>query len=119
MYERKIPLEMSCGMVVIMETIGGKWKPCLIYNISKGIRRPGELQRCSPGASRRVLNQQLNELEQSGIVRKVIYAEMPPRVEYYLTEKGHSLLPVIATMEAWGARFIEEKEPVAATPLLQ
>ncbi|HVI45056.1 MAG TPA: helix-turn-helix domain-containing protein [Chitinophaga sp.] len=107
MYERKIPVEKNCGMVIIMEIIGGKWKPCLIHNISRGIRRPGELQRCNPAATRRVLSQQLKELEQHGVIYKVVYAAVPPKIEYYLTDKGKSLLPVINTMEEWGTRFLD------------
>ncbi|WP_342328893.1 helix-turn-helix domain-containing protein [Pedobacter sp. FW305-3-2-15-E-R2A2] len=102
MYERKIPKTLDCGISVIMEVIGGKWKTCLIYNISNGLRRPGELQKHNPSASRRVLNQQLKELEEHKIVRRVIYAELPPRVEYFLTEFGESLLPVVRLMEKWG-----------------
>lgn len=102
MYERKIPKKLDCGIAVIMEVIGGKWKSCLIYNINSGLRRPGELQKQNPDASRRVLNQQLKELEEHKIVRRVIYAELPPRVEYFLTEFGESLLPVVRSMEKWG-----------------
>lgn len=102
MYERKIPKTLDCGISVIMEVIGGKWKTCLIYNISNGLRRPGALQKHNPSASRRVLNQQLKELEEHRIVRRVIYAELPPRVEYFLTEFGESLLPVVHLMEKWG-----------------
>ncbi|ACU63091.1 winged helix-turn-helix transcriptional regulator [Chitinophaga pinensis] len=118
MYERKIPLDLNCGMAVIMEIIGGKWKPCLIFNISRGIRRPGELQRYNPAATRRVLTQQLKELEEHGIIRRVVYAEVPPKVEYYLTEKGESLMPVINAMENWGAGHLPETllEQVVALP---
>lgn len=56
MYERKIPKDLDCGMAMIMEIIGGKWKPCLILNISRGFRRPSELQRLNKKASRRVLH---------------------------------------------------------------
>lgn len=97
---------MNCGLAVIREIIAGKWKPCLLNNIADGIRRPGDLQRHNPTATRRVLNQQLKELEEDGIVRRVIYAEVPPKVEYYLTEKGESLMQVIYSMEQWGAQYV-------------
>lgn len=104
MYERKIPKPLNCGISIIMEVIGGKWKPCLIYNIHDGIRRPGELQKINPTAPRRVLTQQLKELEMHGIIRRVIYAAVPPKVEYFLTDLGESLIPVILNMEEWGMR---------------
>ena len=106
MYERKIPKELSCGMGMTMEIIGGKWKPCLIFNISRGYRRPSQLQRLNPNATRRVLNQQLKELEEHGVVRRVVYAELPPKVEYFLTEIGESLMPIIRTMDNWGSQYM-------------
>lgn len=110
MYERKIPKDLDCGMAMIMEIIGGKWKPCLILNISRGFRRPSELQRLNTKASRRVLNQQLKELEEFGIITRVVYAELPPKVEYFLTDLGSSLLPVIGTMDDWGSQYLENPQ---------
>ncbi|WP_212005059.1 helix-turn-helix domain-containing protein [Chitinophaga sp. HK235] len=107
MYEKKIPKEFTCGMAVLMEIIGGKWKSYLIYLIKNGVRRPAELQRAVPSASRRVLDLQLRELEFHGIIRRVIYPEMPPKVEYYLTSFGESMLPVVASMEEWGLKYMD------------
>jgi len=102
MYEKKIPKELNCGIVVTMEAIGGKWKPCLIDDINKGIKRPSELHKKHPNASLRVLIQQLSELEKHGIVEKTIFQVAPPKVEYSLTTKGISLLPLIDIMRRWG-----------------
>ncbi|SFE62662.1 transcriptional regulator, HxlR family [Chitinophaga sp. CF118] len=107
MSDRKIPKDLNCGMAMIMEIIGGKWKPCLIHNISRGYKRPGELQRLNPNATRRVLYQQLTELEEHGIIEKVIYPVLPPKVEYSLTSLGMSLLPVIKVMDDWGTQYLE------------
>jgi DNA-binding HxlR family transcriptional regulator len=107
MYEHKIPKALDCGFAVTMEIIGGKWKLCLINSINKGYRRPSQLQRTNSTATRRVLNQQLKELEEHGIIKKVIYAELPPKVEYYLTEFGESLLPVINMIEKWGEEHMD------------
>ncbi|MCF6405130.1 helix-turn-helix transcriptional regulator [Chitinophaga filiformis] len=107
MYEKKMPKEFNCGISIIMEIIGGKWKSYLLFLISNGIRRPNELQKKVPSATRRVLNLQLRELEFHGIVKRVIYPELPPRVEYYLTEFGESLLPVIQEMDKWGSRHLD------------
>jgi DNA-binding HxlR family transcriptional regulator len=108
MYEKKIPKDFSCGFSVLMEIIGGKWKSYLLFLISSGVCRPSDLHRKVPAATRRVLNLQLKELEFHGIIGKRIYAELPPRVEYYLTDFGKSLLPVINAMDAWGDGYKDE-----------
>ncbi|WP_143309033.1 winged helix-turn-helix transcriptional regulator [Chitinophaga vietnamensis] len=107
MYEKKMRKTFACGMSVIMEIIGGKWKAYLIHCINHGVRRPSDLQRRIHTASRRVLNLQLRELEDHGIIKRTIYAELPLRVEYYLTDFGESLLPVIAAMETWGDQYLD------------
>ncbi|NML20103.1 helix-turn-helix transcriptional regulator [Pseudoflavitalea sp. G-6-1-2] len=107
MYERKIPKDFSCGMAVLMEIIGGKWKPYLIFLINGGTRRPSDIQRAIPLATLRVINMQLRELEFHGVIRRVIYPEVPPKVEYYFTEFGESLLPIVKEMENWGIGHLE------------
>jgi len=102
MYERKIPVRLDCGLELIGEVLFGKWKILLLWNIDQGSKRPSELQRQIPDASRRVLNIQLQELEAHGIIKKTIYPVTPPKVEYNLTEFGKSLLPVIKIMGHWG-----------------
>lgn len=108
MYERKIPKDLDCGIAITMDVISNKWKTCLLFNIRDGINRPGQLQLHNPKASRQVLNQQLKELEAHGIIRKVIYPQVPPKVEYYLTELGQTLIPVLEAMSAWGISYIRE-----------
>jgi DNA-binding HxlR family transcriptional regulator len=83
MYKRKTPIELNCGLDLVKEVLNGKWKIHLLYFISEGAKRPGDLQRKIPRATRRVLNVQLNELEKHGLISRIIYAELPPRVEYY------------------------------------
>jgi len=102
MYEHKLERSFACGVSVTMEIIGGKWKPCLLYNIRNGRRRPSELHRLNARATPRVLNQQLKELEEHGIVRKVIYPVLPPKAEYFLTPLGESLLGIIDALDEWG-----------------
>lgn len=84
-----------------------KWKPWLINRIREGYHRPMELQRTTPAATKRVLTQQLNELENMGVVYKKIYPVLPARVEYYLTDFGLSLLPIIDAMDKWGQSHSE------------
>jgi len=102
MYERKIPVTLNCGLDLIGEVLYGKWKMRLLYFINEGHKRPSELQRKIPDASRRVLNIQLKELEQHELVTKIIYPQIPPKVEYSLTEIGKTLIPVINTLGKWG-----------------
>lgn len=102
MKDRKIPLNLNCGLDLIGEVLYGKWKIRLLWFINEGHKRPSELQRKIPDASRRVLNIQLKELEEHELVSKVIYPVVPPKVEYSLTEFGKTLIPVIATLGNWG-----------------
>jgi DNA-binding HxlR family transcriptional regulator len=102
MIKRKIPIDLNCGLDVVKEVLYGKWKIHLVYFIGQGVQRPGELQRRIPGATRRVLNVQLNQLEAHGIVSKKIYAELPPHVEYSLTDLGCSVLPIVTALGEWG-----------------
>jgi DNA-binding HxlR family transcriptional regulator len=84
------------------EGLYGKWKMRLLWFINEGHQRPSELQRKIPDASRRVLNVQLKELENHELVGKIIYPVVPPKVEYYLTDFGKSLIPVIGAIGQWG-----------------
>ncbi|AZA99462.1 transcriptional regulator [Chryseobacterium joostei] len=102
MYERKIIPNLNCGLDLIGEVLYGKWKIRLLWFINEGYKRPSELQRKIPDASRRVLNVQLKELEEHELVSKIIYPVVPPKVEYSLTEFGESLIPVIGALGQWG-----------------
>ncbi|WP_294822142.1 winged helix-turn-helix transcriptional regulator [uncultured Flavobacterium sp.] len=102
MYERKIKPNLNCGLDLIGEVLYGKWKIRLLWFIDQGHKRPSELQRKIPDASRRVLNMQLKELEDHELVSKVIYPVVPPKVEYSLTEFGKTLVPVISLLGQWG-----------------
>ena len=102
MYERKIPLPIDCGLHLTKEVLNGKWKASLIYAISEGIKRPSELQRALPDATKRVLNLQLKQLEEHGIIAKKIHHQLPPKVEYSLTPLGASLMSVVDAMNHWG-----------------
>ena len=102
MYERKIIPNLNCGLDLIGEVLFGKWKIRLLWFINEGYRRPSELQRKIPDASRRVLNIQLKELEEHELVTRKIFPVVPPKVEYSLTELGSTLIPVIAALGQWG-----------------
>lgn len=102
MYERKIPLSLNCGLDLIGEVVYGKWKMRLLWFINEGNKRPSELQRKIPNASRRVLTIQLKELEEHVLISKIIFPQVPPKVEYSLTEFGQSLIPIIGVLGQWG-----------------
>ena len=102
MYERKIIPNLNCGLDLIGEVLYGKWKIRLLFFIHQGHQRPSELQRKIPDATRRVLNIQLKELEDHGLVSKEIFPVVPPKVEYSLTELGKTLIPVISAIGEWG-----------------
>ena len=98
MKDRKIPLNLNCGLDLIGEVLYGKWKIRLLWFINEGHKRPSELQRKIPEASRRVLNIQLKELEEHELISKIIYPVVPPKVEYSLSEFGKTLIPVISVL---------------------
>jgi DNA-binding HxlR family transcriptional regulator len=102
MYERKVTPNLNCGLDLIGEVLYGKWKIRLLWFINEGHKRPSELQRKIPDASRRVLNMQLNELEKHELITRKIYPVVPPKVEYSLTEFGKTVIPVIAALGQWG-----------------
>ena len=101
-YIRKNPVDLTCGINIAMEVIGSKWKLCIIDLINKGIKRPKDINETIRDINKRVLQQQLKELEMSGLVAKTIYPEVPLRVEYFLTEIGQSIIPLLKTIEEWG-----------------
>lgn len=99
----------ECPVTYCMSKIGGKWKPILLYLISKGANRFGILQRGINGISKQMLTKQLRELEEDGILIRKIYPEIPPRVEYFISDLGNSLMPVIRSMKAWGEEHMPKE----------
>jgi DNA-binding HxlR family transcriptional regulator len=112
MYERKLPIELECGLHLFMEVINGKWKINLIWCIYKGIKRPSELHRQMPKASRRLLDTQLKQLVAQGIIAKTIFEQKPQKVEYLLTSFGETLIPVIEVTAQWGETHRQILEPL-------
>jgi len=102
MYQRKTPEDLQCGITIAMKVFGAKWKPCLLDAIQRGFRRPSEMHREIRGATPRVLDMQLRELEVSGIVEKRQSAGFPLYTEYTLTDIGRSIMPVIDRINEWG-----------------
>ena len=92
----------NCPVTYCLSMIGGKWKPVILFCIANGVDRFGAMQRAVPGITKQMLTKQLRELEGDEIISRKVYAEVPPRVDYALTDKGRSVLPVIEAMKGWG-----------------
>ena len=97
-----------CSLVHAMNIIGGKWKPILIYLLANGSMRFGKLLMHTPTISKKVLTEQLKELEEDGLILRERFAEIPPRVEYSLSQKGQALLPVLKSLSDWTFDAFEE-----------
>ncbi|MFW6694430.1 winged helix-turn-helix transcriptional regulator [Streptomyces sp. MAR4 CNX-425] len=106
-----------CGIDAAMEVIGGKWKVLILWALDEHPpRRFGELRRLLPGVTEKVLASHLRELEADGIVRRVSYEEVPPRVEYSLTDDGTRLNAALAPLAAWGGERSERRTPAPTPP---
>ncbi|QCK16147.1 winged helix-turn-helix transcriptional regulator [Mangrovivirga cuniculi] len=90
-----------CSLVHAMNILGGKWKPIIIYLLANGEMRFGKLLMHTPTISKKVLTEQLKELEEDGLIIRKRFSEIPPRVEYSLSEKGNGLLPVLKALSDW------------------
>ena len=99
---RELP---SCPVATTITVIGSKWKLMILWSIFHGPKRFGELQRSLSGISQKVLTDSLRSMEQDGILTRTIFPEIPPRVEYSLSELGETLRPIIITMEQWGNNY--------------
>ena len=100
-----------CPMELTMEVIGGKWKLLILWQLQTGgAKRYGELRNLLAGITHKMLTQQLRELEDFGIIHREVYQVVPPKVEYWLTERGERLAPVLQAMAEWGMTFkVDEK----------
>jgi len=102
-YEKKIPVDLDCPLRLTMSLIESKWKSCILDELRHGRgMRPSEIHKRLPEAAPRVLDLQLKELVEDGLAVKTVFAELPPRSEYRITELGRSLLPIIDAMLEWG-----------------
>ena len=91
-----------CGVALTLDVIGGKWKGVILWHLLQKTLRFSQLQRRITDVTQKMLTQQLRELERDGLVHRQVYAEVPPRVEYSLTEKGESLREMLVFMREWG-----------------
>lgn len=95
----------ACPVETTLTLIGDKWKVLILRDLLSGTKRFGELKKSIGGVSQKVLTAQLRDMEESGLVSRKVYAEVPPRVEYSLTELGKSLKPILDSMWNWGEEY--------------
>ena len=101
----------NCTVTHCLNLIGGKWKPVIIFLIRKECNRFSMLQRAIPDISKQMLVNQLRELEEDGVLERIVFAEIPPRVEYRVSTYGGTLLPVIDKMSEWGLEDMNRSCP--------
>jgi len=94
-----------CGVAITLNLIGGKWKGLILWHLCHKTLRFSQLRRRLEGVTQKMLTQQLRELERDGLVHREVYPEVPPRVEYSLTERGRTLQPVLTEMCSWGKAY--------------
>lgn len=99
----------NCPINYAMGKIGGKWKPIILHRIKVGVNRFGVLSKTIPTISKQMLTAQLRELEADGFIERKIFAEIPPRVEYYITENGKTVFPLLEAIGDWGGKQLEMK----------
>jgi DNA-binding HxlR family transcriptional regulator len=102
-------INLNCGMAYTLDLIGGRWKPSILWALLDGKLRYSELKKNIPDVSERILVLQLRELEKDGLIRRFVYAEVPPRVEYELTIDGESMKPMLQCISDWGDKHRPDK----------
>ena len=109
-------LHGRCPIDFTLSMVGGKWKPLILYRLRAGTLRFGELQRAIPQVTQRMLTLQLRELERDGLIRRTAYPEVPPRVEYTLTEPTERLMPILEALGEWMRENEADLQALRATP---
>jgi DNA-binding HxlR family transcriptional regulator len=105
--------DFHCPIEATLSVLGGKWTALVLWHLRDTTLRFGELREKIPGITKKMLSQRLQELEDAGVVDRTAYAEVPPRVEYALTDFGRTLRPVLDAMCTWGREFIDAQEEAA------
>ena len=99
--------EYKCGIDATLAVVGGKWKASILWHLSQRTMRFSDLQRQFSGTTRKMLTQQLRELETDGLVHREVYPQVPPKVEYSLTAKGTTIIPILDQMCAWAKEYLQ------------
>jgi DNA-binding HxlR family transcriptional regulator len=104
---RSLTCSPGCAVEATLDLIDGKWKGLILYHLLQGTRRFNELRRLLPNVTQRMLTTQLREMEMNGIIVRTVYPQVPPRVDYSVSELGQSLSPVISALKAWADQHID------------
>ncbi|MBW4573967.1 MAG: helix-turn-helix transcriptional regulator [Aphanothece sp. CMT-3BRIN-NPC111] len=102
--------KLSCTVESTLKVIGGRWKVLILRELFQEVKRFGELHRALNGITQKMLTQQLREMEQDGIIHREVYLQVPPKVEYSLTDSGKMLQPILDAMHDWGNRYLKERK---------
>jgi len=108
MAHTKYTCNQGCPVEAALKVIGGKWKGVILYHLLSETMRFNELRRLMPEVTQRMLTKQLRELEADNLISRKVYAEIPPKVEYSMTEYGKTIAPVIHALQIWGAHHLEK-----------
>lgn len=100
---------LSCPVETTLDVIGGRWKVLILRELMQGVQRFNQLHRSLKGITQKMLTQQLRELEEDGLVHREVYLQVPPKVEYSLTEVGETLQPVLHAMHHWGETYLQDR----------
>lgn len=108
-------IRFSCPFELTIELIGGKWKGLILWHLhDKKVLRNGEMLRLIPRITQKMLTQQLREMEENGLINRVIYEQIPPKVEYSLTPHGQAIRPILEMMIDWGVVYARDNGIVIA-----
>jgi DNA-binding HxlR family transcriptional regulator len=116
MKPEKIVYPSDCAVTYAVGIVGGKWKLVILFYLLQGTKRFNELRRLIPDVTQQMLTMQLRELENDGIVERVVYAQVPPKVEYSVTEQGRLLAPILNLLGDWGEQHREQQNGQVIQP---
>jgi DNA-binding HxlR family transcriptional regulator len=102
--------DLSLPVEAALDVIGGKWKPLILWALGDSVLRFGELRKELPGVNTKMLTKQLREPEEDGVIKRTVYPEVPPRVEYRITDFGKTLIPILEALCDWGADYLGIKD---------
>jgi DNA-binding HxlR family transcriptional regulator len=115
-YDLAVPIS-SCPLTGVQKIIGGKWKIMILWYLSRGPSRFGEIKRTFPDITQAMLTKQLRELEEDEFVHREMYKEIPPRVEYSLTAKGEAFVPILHNMNEWAKVYLAQQKNQNEAPM--
>lgn len=95
-----------CPVEATLDRIGGKWKGVVLFHLTQGKKRFNELRKLVPDITQRMLTLQLRQLEKDGLIKRKIYKQIPPKVEYSLSDLGETLIPILQLLETWGTKYV-------------